>query len=74
MKSINKWKPSLLGEYQFRKQANGNPLPNARYIQQKVFLYKQFLYPNDHNVLFMEWGQFVAHDTTHLPPDVSGNY
>ncbi|XP_060870516.1 peroxidase-like [Metopolophium dirhodum] len=59
------------GEYQFRKQANGNPLPNARYIQQKMFLYEQFPYPNDHNVLFMEWGQFVAHDTTRLPPDVS---
>lgn len=22
----------------------------------------------------MEWGQFIAHDTTHLPPDVSGNH
>ncbi|XP_060842044.1 peroxidase-like [Rhopalosiphum padi] len=59
------------GEYEFRRQTNGNPLPNARYIQLKLFLDKQFPYQNDHNVLFMEWGQFIAHDTTHLPPDVS---
>lgn len=61
------------GKYQFRKQADGSPLPNAREIQIKVFLDKQSQYmENEHNVLFMEWGQFIAHDITLLPGDTSG--
>ncbi|XP_050547915.1 peroxidase-like, partial [Daktulosphaira vitifoliae] len=59
------------GIYSFRKQIDGSPLPGARLINLKLFLNKQFPSWNEHNTLFMEWGQFVAHDTTDLPPDPS---
>ncbi|VVC28478.1 Haem peroxidase,Haem peroxidase, animal type [Cinara cedri] len=60
------------GDYQFRKQADGSPLPNAREIQIKLFLDKQSRFlENDNNVLFMQWGQFIAHDVTLLAPFTS---
>lgn len=55
-----------------RKQTNGDPLPSARNIQLNIFLNKQSSYWDDQNILFMEWGQLLAHDTSLLISDNSG--
>lgn len=52
--------------YQFRRQSNGLPLPEARQINTKLFLTNQWYDYDELNLLLMQWGQFIAHDTALL--------
>ncbi|XP_050419700.1 peroxidase-like [Adelges cooleyi] len=60
------------GEREFRKQVNGLPLPGPRELQNNLFQDVSNSWFDDYNVHLMEWGQFLAHDITLMPPDGSG--
>ncbi|XP_050540461.1 peroxidase-like isoform X2 [Daktulosphaira vitifoliae] len=59
------------GEREFRRQSNGAPLPGPRELQLCLLTENNDIY-DDYNVHLMQWGQFVAHDITLLPPDDEG--
>lgn len=52
---------------------NGNELPNVRILRTSLFPDKDI--PDDLNLLMvMQWGQLIAHDTTHIVQQDSGSY
>lgn len=51
---------------------SGKELPNVRILRTSLFPDKDI--PDDLNLLMvMQWGQLIAHDTTHIVQQDSGN-
>ncbi|XP_022170843.1 peroxidase-like isoform X2 [Myzus persicae] len=60
------------GDHEVRKQCNGSLLPTPRKVQLKLFLKKSDDSPDSNNYHLSQFGQWVTHDITLLPPDSSG--
>lgn len=61
-----------LGVNKVRMSANGKELPNVRILRTSLFPNKDV--PDDINMLMvMQWGQLIAHDTTHIVQQDSGS-
>ena len=50
-----------------RSKSNGDPLPSARLISNKIFIAADPTNQRDISTLFMQMGQFLDHDITHGP-------
>lgn len=62
-----------IGVNKVRMSRNGKELPNVRILRTSLFPDKDI--PDDLNLLMvMQWGQLIAHDTTHIVQQDSGSY
>ncbi|XP_060868199.1 peroxidase-like [Metopolophium dirhodum] len=60
------------GDHEVRKQSNGSMLPIPRKVQLSLFLEKSQNSSDHNNYHLSQFGQWVTHDITLLPPDPSG--
>lgn len=61
-----------LGDHKVRNQVDGSLLPRPRDVQLFMFLEKTNDLPDSNNYHLSQFGQWLTHDISLLPPDFSG--